>query len=117
MANDAPLGDLYIGLVAQPAFLTPFDSFTNKTWAEFTNYTEKERQIWNRETVTVVTVPNQECTPAAFTLLGDMSLEGIFITDDLNKGALTGNLLAVSDPINIQYYEGDTLFIEYEWEF
>lgn len=117
LTNGDPLGELYLGLIENPAFSLSTDRFSDKNWTEHTNYTEKTRPVWNRAPVDGLSVPNLCNAPAAFTLQGDVNLMGFFLTDSPIKGGLVGNILAVSESLEEQYYEGDTLLLEYTWEF
>lgn len=111
-------GDLYISLiddaVGNP---TRFQTLADKNWTEFTNYTETTRPVWNRDTVSGQSVPNQECVPTIFTVAADISLLGFFITDTNTKGDTVGKFLAFSETAPTPLFQHDRLFLEYSWEF
>lgn len=85
-----------------------------RAWAEFTGYSEVNRQGWITGAVVSQQLINT-ATPAAFSITATGAITGAFLTTSNTKGGITGTLIAAVDFTNgtKNVSNGDSLDVVY----
>lgn len=119
----APATTWYAGLIDSASYsgISAGDTMASHTgWLEYQNYVEATRPQWNPDNADAQVIINPESAYIEFTIIGNPTLKGLFITSDNAKGGTAGVLwsTALFENSNIradwEVSDGQVLKIQYQ---
>lgn len=95
--GDIDLDNLYIGLIDNSGFSAVANGDTMAShagWSESTDYTEGTRPAWSPDAAATRAKTNS--TTVDFTMSGNDTITGLFVTSDNTKGGTAGSLFSAA---------------------